>query len=125
MGVSPDEEHHFELLGVMWGTELIILLKREVSSGASPSFKKKSGVGFLFIFKRGRKPPFSLTNSWLHFGTDKFKQDENQITSVYLIRLALADNIINVAVEERKSILENFFPLLQTPYLRLYVLFLI
>lgn len=58
-----------------------------------------------------RKETFSIfPNSWLHFRTDKFKQDENQIASAYLILSALADNVINVAVGKTKSVLdENFF----------------
>lgn len=52
-------------------------------------------------------------NPLLHFETDKFKQDENQIASAYLIPSAPADNIINVAgvEEERKAFLmRTFFP---------------
>ena len=58
-----------------------------------------------------RKETFSIfPNSWLHFRTDKFKQDENQIASAYLMLSALADNVINVAVGKTKSVLEeNFF----------------
>jgi hypothetical protein len=48
-------------------------------------------------------------NPLLHFEADKFKQDENQIASAYLIPSAPADNIINVAEEERKAFLMRTF----------------
>ena len=101
-----------QLLGVVWGTESVMPLKRDKCLRESnPPFKKDRSLDFLFIFKWGRRPsPFSLTNSWLHFETDKFKQDENQIASAYLVLVAVADNVINVAVREIKSVLDkNFF----------------
>lgn len=82
----------------------VALQRDECLMLSDPPLKKKNLEAELsFISKWGRRPsPFSLTNPPLHFGTDKFKQDENQIASAYLIPSAPADNIINVAVGERK-----------------------
>lgn len=102
--------------------ELVILLKRDKWVLESNLFLKKLFRSWTSHLSLNEEGDFSLfPNSWLHFGTDKFKQDENQIASAYLILSTQANNVINVAVGERKSILEEtLFPpcLLQILFLR-------